>query len=73
MARSKQIDPSTQALFAAAGNSRKPWVEPVASTHLWVSDLPKELSPGFHRIDVEVFERGVFVARSTYFLNVVDG
>lgn len=73
MARRKQIDPSTQALFAAAGNSRKPWVEPIASTHLWVSALPKDLVPGFHRIDVEVFERGAFVAHSTYFLDVVAG
>lgn len=73
MSRSRAIDPSTQALFQAAGSSRKPWAEPVVSTHLWSAPLPMDLPAGQHRIDVEVFEHDHAVARTAYFLETTVG
>jgi len=73
MSRIHDFDPSTQALFRAAGEKKKSWIEPVTSTHLWATPLPQDLLPGIYRMDVEVYDGNKLSMRSVYFLDVLPG
>jgi len=35
---------------------KKPWVEPVVSSHLWVADLPDDLGPGTYTLTVRAVD-----------------
>ncbi len=52
MRRHAQTDPVTRELFVRAGHTRKPWVEALASSHIWVAPLPQSLPVGSHRLMV---------------------
>ena len=52
--RSSRPDPLAQDLFRSAGATRKPWVRAEQSSHIWEADLPADLSPGLHRLNVSV-------------------
>ena len=51
MTRTRIQDPSTVELFLRHADTKKPWVEAVPSTHLWVAPMP-DLSPGVHALTV---------------------
>lgn len=52
MARIAACDPYMHQLLVRDDAVRKPWVEPVPSTHLWRARLPAGLSPGAHGVAV---------------------
>jgi hypothetical protein len=47
-----EIDPFVQQIFWRHEASKKPWVHPVKSTHLWQASLPAGLAPGAHRLTI---------------------
>ena len=51
MAREPAADPYIVSLFKQT--RRKPWVEPVPSSHIWKAQLPP-LAPGAHDVTVRV-------------------
>lgn len=52
MQRAEQVDPYVQELYARNAETRKPWVQPQRSTHLWRARLPADLAPGTYRVSV---------------------
>lgn len=54
MSRCSRPDPLAQDLFQSAGSTRKPWVRAEPSSHIWQADLPLDLRPGLHRLNVSV-------------------
>ncbi len=50
--RAETADPYVAELFAAHATTFKPWVRPVASSHVWSAPLPAGLAPGAHRVTV---------------------
>ena len=56
MLRVDAIDPFVQEQFARHVATRKSWVEPIASSHLWRADLPDDLGPGTYTVSVEVVD-----------------
>ena len=52
MQRAGVADPFIVDMFARQGAHRKPWVEPVRSSHVWTGRLPAGLAPGAHRVTV---------------------
>jgi hypothetical protein len=53
MQRRRQIDPFTNELFLRHADVKKPWVEAVPSSHVWIGDLPDDLGPGFYTLTVK--------------------
>jgi 3',5'-cyclic AMP phosphodiesterase CpdA len=53
MRRRRQIDPFVNELFLRHQDVKKPWVEAVPSSHVWVGDLPDDLAPGFYTLTVK--------------------
>jgi hypothetical protein len=47
-----EIDPFVQQIFWRNEATKKPWVHPVKSTHLWQARLPLDLAPGPHVVSV---------------------
>jgi hypothetical protein len=45
-------DPLVAELFARQPQLQKPWVRPVAASHIWTAPLPAGLPPGAHRLTV---------------------
>ena len=56
MERVSARDPFMDQLLARHDAVRKPWVEPVHSTHLWRVRLPGGLSPGAHGVVVQAVD-----------------
>jgi hypothetical protein len=54
ISRSLRPDPLAQELFQSAGITKKPWVRAEPSSHIWEADLPRDLRPGLHRLNVSV-------------------
>jgi hypothetical protein len=52
MTRTARTDPFVEDVYARNVATKKPWVQPVVSTHLWQITLPDTLPPGTHRIAV---------------------
>jgi 3',5'-cyclic AMP phosphodiesterase CpdA len=52
MTRTARTDPFVEEVFARNVATKKPWVQPVVSTHLWQLPLTDTLPPGTHRIAV---------------------
>jgi hypothetical protein len=53
MERRRQIDPWVNELFLRYAKVKKPWVEAVPSSHIWVGDLPEDLQPGTYTLTVK--------------------
>lgn len=49
-------DPAFAAMLARAGASFKPWVTPVASSHIWTAPLPRDLAPGAYRLSISLID-----------------
>ncbi len=47
-----RIDPFVQEVYGRNATTRKPWVKPELSSHLWQADLPATLGVGTHRLHV---------------------
>ena len=47
-----RIDPFVQEVYGRNATTRKPWVKPELSSHLWQADLPASLGVGTHRLQV---------------------
>jgi hypothetical protein len=56
MERVAARDPFMDQLLARHDAIRKPWVEPVHSTHLWRARLPRGLLPGAHGVAVQAVD-----------------
>ena len=56
MQRVAARDPFVGELLSRHDAVRKPWVEPVQSTHLWRMPLPGGLSPGAHCLEVQAID-----------------
>ena len=54
--RTRQPDPFVTQVYARNGDTKKPWISAIQSSHFWVGRLPADLAPGTHRADVEVLE-----------------
>jgi hypothetical protein len=52
MQRREMPDPLVAELFARQPRLQKPWVKPVAASHIWTAPLPAGLPPGVHRLNV---------------------
>jgi hypothetical protein len=52
MQRAARTDPFVEDVFARNAATKKPWVQPGVSTHLWEMRLPDTLGEGTHRIAV---------------------
>jgi hypothetical protein len=52
MLRADRADPFVEEVFALNAETKKPWVQPVLSSHLWQLPLPDALGRGTHRIAV---------------------
>lgn len=52
MKRTTMIDPYFNDLFTQYKDTYKSWVKPVPSNHIWTTPLPRDLKPGFHKIEV---------------------
>ena len=53
MQRRSEIDPYVNELFGRHADVKKPWVDAVPSSHLWVADLPDDLGPGTYTVSVQ--------------------
>ena len=56
MQRVEQKDPWMQELMARHADTKKSWVQPVPSSHLWAADLPDDLTPGTYTLSVEAVD-----------------
>jgi hypothetical protein len=52
MQRREMPDPLVAELFARQPQLQKPWVKPVAASHIWTAPLPPDLPPGVHRLTI---------------------
>jgi 3',5'-cyclic AMP phosphodiesterase CpdA len=52
MQRTARTDPFVEEVFERNGATRKPWVKPIKSTHVWQIGLPEQLAPGSYRVSV---------------------
>jgi hypothetical protein len=52
MQRVARTDPYVVEVYTRHAATKKPWVQPVASTHLWQASLPADLGVGVHRLTV---------------------
>ena len=50
MKRVARFDPFIEELFARHPDTKKTWVGPERSTHLWAAGLPEDLGPGVHTL-----------------------
>ena len=58
MERRSMPDPHVQELVARNAAVTKPWVKAVASSHLWVADLPDGLGAGTHTLTETATDTG---------------
>ena len=47
-----RVDPFVAEVYGRNAATRKPWVKPELSSHLWQAVLPADLGPGTHRLRV---------------------
>ena len=52
MERVRRIDPFVQEVYERNAATRKPWVKPELSSHIWQAGLPVGLEAGTHRLEV---------------------
>ncbi len=53
MRRESRPDPFVEEVFARNEATKKAWVKPQNSSHLWTVRLPRDLAPGAYRVEVE--------------------
>jgi len=47
-----RTDPFVVEVYARNTATKKPWVHPAVSTHVWQAGLPAGIEPGTHRVSV---------------------
>jgi C terminal of Calcineurin-like phosphoesterase len=52
MQKTERTDPFVVVVFARNAETKKPWVKPGKSSHIWQATLPASLAAGTHRIAV---------------------
>jgi hypothetical protein len=52
MTRVERVDPFVTEVYARNEATKKPWVKPARSTHVWQATLPADLMRGSHRVRV---------------------
>jgi hypothetical protein len=52
MRRVARTDPFVVEVYARNTATKKPWVHPAVSTHVWQAGLPAGIEPGTHRVSV---------------------
>jgi hypothetical protein len=53
MQRTVRLDPFVQELYERNAATKKPWVQPGLSGHIWQARLPAGLPAGTHRLVVQ--------------------
>ncbi len=53
MKRESRPDPFVEEVFGRNEATKKAWVKPQNSSHLWTARLPADLAPGAYRVEVE--------------------
>ena len=53
MSRESRPDPFVEEVFGRNEATKKAWVKPQNSSHLWTARLPADLAPGAYRVEVE--------------------
>ena len=56
MTRRERVDPSILELFTRNADTKKSWVNPMPSSHLFEADLPDDLSTGVHTLTAEAVD-----------------
>ncbi len=52
MQRTVRLDPFVEEVYARNEATKKPWVKPTPSSHIWQVGLPVTLGAGMHRLEV---------------------
>ncbi len=52
MQKTERVDPDVVDLYARNQDTKKRWVQPGQSSHLWQARLPGELGVGSHAVQV---------------------
>ena len=56
MTRVLRTDPFVEEVYGRNAATRKPWVKPELSSHLWQADLPADLGVGTYRLQVRALD-----------------
>jgi 3',5'-cyclic AMP phosphodiesterase CpdA len=70
MTRTARADPFVEEVYARFFLTKKPWVQPVASTHLWQTTLPEDLPAGAHRVSVRAADEQGRTHQATMLIEV---
>ncbi len=71
MAQVARTDPFVEETYARNVATKKPWVSPVRSTHIWELGLPESLGAGVHRLEVRASDEYGRAAAAVMMLEVV--
>ena len=72
MKRISRPDPFVEDVYARNAATKKPWVKPQNSSHLWSARLPAGLAAGAHRIEVQARDDYGEPHRHVFVLEVRD-
>ncbi len=70
LAPTVEIDPFVQQVYWRNNATKKPWVQPVKSTHLWAAKLPAGLAPGTHRVSVRALDEFCVAFSQSFMLEI---
>jgi hypothetical protein len=59
MQRTVRLDPFVEEVYARNPDTKKPWVKPTPSSHIWQVGLPATLGAGMHRVEVRATDEHV--------------
>jgi hypothetical protein len=71
MTKVERIDPFVTEVYARNEATKKPWVKPAVSTHVWQATLPANLIRGSHRVRVRATDEYGRVHTAAMVLEVV--
>jgi hypothetical protein len=71
MTRTVRMDPFVQELYSRNIATKKPWVQPGLSSHIWQVRLPPRLPPGTHRLVVQATDRHGRASEAAMILEIV--
>jgi hypothetical protein len=71
MTRVERVDPFVTKVYARNEATKKPWVRPARSTHVWQATLPADLIRGSHRVRVRATDEYGRIHTAAMVLEVV--
>jgi hypothetical protein len=73
LTRTRRPDPFVEQVFSRNAATKKAWVKAEPSSHIWTSRLPRDLTAGTHRVDIEVSDEYGRIQRDHLVLELVSG